>query len=102
MPALPPTRAPFSSPCDGFMSRSVSAGCQCHNSLPTPRTALRALVALLVWQRRCQHQAFADLEALVESGRGDVPLSHLKFRCPSRSSDRADFVVTSRDNPQPW
>jgi hypothetical protein len=54
-------------------------GCQCHNSLPTPRTALRALVALLVWQRRCQHQAFADLEALVESGRGDVPLSHLKF-----------------------
>jgi hypothetical protein len=48
--------------------------------------------------RGCQHQAFADLEALVESGRGDVPLSHLKFRCSSCGScgscgsDRADVA----------
>jgi transposase-like protein len=50
----------------------------------------------------CQHQADADLHRLVESGRGDVPLTKLRFRCSNCGSDRTDFVVTSRDNPQPW
>jgi hypothetical protein len=50
----------------------------------------------------CQHQAHADLQALIDAGRGDVPLIHLRFRCSNCSSDRTDFVVTSRDNPQPW
>jgi transposase-like protein len=50
----------------------------------------------------CQYQAGADLHRLVESGRGDVPLMHLRFRCSNCGSDRTDFVVTSRDNPQPW
>jgi hypothetical protein len=74
------------------------------DGLPTPRTALRArYVSLLVWCKGgCQHQADADLHRLVESGRGDVPLMHLRFRCSNCGSDRTDFVVTSRDNPQPW
>ena len=60
-------------------------------------------VALLVWCKGgCQHQADMDLHALVGSGRGDVPLMHLWFRCSNCGSDRTDFVVTSRDNPQPW
>jgi hypothetical protein len=72
--------------------------------LPTPRTTLRArYIRLLVW---CKggwlHQANADLHRLMESGRGDVPLMHLRFRCSNCGSDRTDFVVTSRDNPQPW
>jgi hypothetical protein len=25
-----------------------------------------------------------------------------RFRCSQRGTDRADFVVMSRDNPQPW
>jgi hypothetical protein len=74
------------------------------NGLPTPRTTLRArYVALLVWCKGgCQHQADAYLHCLVESGRGDVPLIHLRFRCSNCGSDRTDFVATSRDNPQPW
>ena len=36
------------------------------------------------------------------SGRGDVPLTELRFRCSQCGTDRTDFVVTSRDNPQPW
>ena len=32
----------------------------------------------------------------------DVPLTHLRFRCSNCGSDRTEFVVTSRDNPQPW
>jgi hypothetical protein len=46
--------------------------------------------------------ADADLDAIVESGRGDVPLTRLRFRCSRCGTDRTDFVVTSRDNPQPW
>jgi hypothetical protein len=42
------------------------------------------------------------LRAIVESGRGDVPLIELRFRCSRCGTDRTDFVVTSRDNPQPW
>ena len=73
------------------------------HGLPTPRTALRArYVSLLVWCKGgCQHQAHADLQALIDQGKGDVPLIHLKFRCSNCGSDRTDFVVTSRDNPQP-
>ena len=50
----------------------------------------------------CRHQADADLRALVLRGQGDVPLTELRFRCAQCGSDRTDFVVTSRDNPQPW
>jgi hypothetical protein len=42
------------------------------------------------------------LQALIDAGRGDVPLTRLKFRCSNCGSDRTDFVVTSRDDPQPW
>jgi transposase-like protein len=57
---------------------------------------------VLVFCNSCRHQADADLRALVLSGRGDVPLMHLRFRCSNCGTDRTDFVVTSRDNPQPW
>jgi hypothetical protein len=38
----------------------------------------------------------------LQAGRGDVPLTELRFRCSQCGTDRTDFVVTSRDNPQPW
>jgi hypothetical protein len=73
------------------------------DGLPTPRTALRTgYVRVLVLCNWCRHQADADLDALVESGRGDVPLTELRFRCSLCGTDRTDFVVTSRNNPQPW
>jgi hypothetical protein len=46
---------------------------------------------VLVW---CK--AAADLQKLVEEGRGDVPLIHLKYRCSSCGSRLIDFNCTSR------
>jgi hypothetical protein len=57
---------------------------------------------VLVRCKSCRHQADADLQALVDAGRGDVALTRLRFRCANCGSRLTDFVVTSRDNPQPW
>jgi hypothetical protein len=59
-------------------------------------------IRVLVFCNACRHHADADLYALVESGRGDEPLTELRLRCSQCGTDRTDFVVTSRDNPQPW
>jgi len=49
------------------------------HGLPTPRSTLRNddHAQVLVWCKRCQHRSEADLQKLVEEGRGDVPLIHL-------------------------
>jgi hypothetical protein len=75
--------------------------------LPTARTTLRTkYVRVLVFCNSCHHQADADLQKIVDAGRGDMPLTELRFRCSQCGSqcctDRTDFVVTSHDNPQPW
>ena len=59
------------------------------DSLPTARTHLAAgwLIAL-VWCKACQHQAPADLQAIVDAGQGDRPLKELKFRCAKCGSRR--------------
>jgi hypothetical protein len=68
-----------------------------HHELPTPRTALAArYVRVLVFCRSCRHQHDADLQALVDQGRGDVPLVHLR-RCSQCQTGNTDFVVTSQD-----
>jgi hypothetical protein len=73
------------------------------DAVPTPRTALRTrYVRVVVFCNSCRHQADADLRALVLRGQGDVPLTELRFRCSNCGTARTDFVVTSRDNPQPW
>ena len=73
------------------------------DSMPTARTTLRSgYVRVLVFCNSCGHQADADLQAIVDAGRGDMPLTELRFRCSQCSTDRTDFVVTSRDSPQPW
>jgi hypothetical protein len=74
-----------------------------HHELPTPRTTLAAHYArVLVFCRSCRHQADADLSALVDAGRGDVSLIHLRFRCSQCGTGNTDFVVPSKDNPRPW
>ena len=62
------------------------------SGLPTPHTTLRAgYVEVLVWCKGgCHHQAPADLQALVDAGRGDLPLIHLKFRCSNCGSRLTD------------
>ena len=57
--------------------------------------------AIPQWLQRGD-QADADLQAIVDAGRDNVPLTELRFRCSQCHTDRTDFVVTSRDNPQPW
>ena len=59
------------------------------DGLPTLRTSY---VRVLVWCKACRHQANADLEAMISTGRGDVPL--VQFRCTNCRSRLTDFVVT--------
>jgi hypothetical protein len=74
------------------------------DGLPTARATLRTgYVRMLVFCNSCRHQADADLQALVDAGRGDVPLTELRFRCSNCcGTDRTDFVRTSRDVVKPW
>ena len=73
------------------------------DGLPTARTTLRTgYVRVLVFCNSCRHQADADLQAIVDAGRGYVPLTKLQFRCSQCGTDRTDFVVTSRNVVRPW
>lgn len=46
------------------------------DTLPTAHTTLRTgYVRVLVFCRSCRHQADADLQRLVDTGLGDVPLT---------------------------
>jgi hypothetical protein len=73
---------------------------------PTARTMLPndSWLCVFVWCTACHHQAPADLRAIIDAGRGDVPVKDLKFRCTSCSSALTDFVIMSRDSlrVQPW
>jgi hypothetical protein len=52
------------------------------DDLPTPSTTLAArYVRVLLTCRSCQQQRDADLQALIDSGRGDVPLRSLRWKC---------------------
>jgi hypothetical protein len=76
------------------------------HDLPTARSMLPndRWLCLFVWCKACHHQAPADLQAIIDAGRGDVPVKDLKFRCTSCSSALTDFVIMSRDalGVQPW
>jgi hypothetical protein len=56
-----------------------------------------AWLCLLVWCKACHHRAPADLQAIIDMGRGDVPLKDLRFRCTSCRSSLTDCVVMARD-----
>jgi hypothetical protein len=68
------------------------------DDLPTPRSTLRSHYArVLVWCKACRHRRKADLQALVDSGRGDVPLIKLRFRCSNCGGRLTDWVVTAKN-----
>jgi hypothetical protein len=67
-------------------------------SLPTPRSTLRTGGCVLCGARRATIRPTPTCRRVVDMGRSDVPL----IKCYGAASDRTDFVVTSRDNPQPW
>jgi len=81
-----------------------AGGTYCHagHRLPTPRTTLAARyvrVVLTCWS--CRHQRDADLAALIDAGRGDVPLIQLRWRCSRCRSARIDMICTSHARVQP-
>jgi hypothetical protein len=49
------------------------------------------------WCRACQQQRDADLQALIDAGRGDVPLRSLRWKCTRCGHRDIDMVVTSQD-----
>jgi hypothetical protein len=50
--------------------------------LPTATTMLQTgYVRLLLTCRSCLRSRNADLQELIDGGRGDVPLVNLRFRC---------------------
>jgi hypothetical protein len=62
-----------------------------------------AYVRLHLTCRACLRQHDADLEALIASGRGDIPLTRLRFRCSWCCSALIDAVVMSKDSAVvPW
>jgi hypothetical protein len=74
------------------------------DDLPTPRSTLQSRLCVFVVCRACKHRANADLQKLVDSGRGDVPLIRLRFRCTNCAggSRSTDWVVTNDYAPRPW
>jgi hypothetical protein len=52
---------------------------------------------VLVWCKACRRQRDADLQALVDAGRGDVPLVEMRFRCANFGTSLTDFVVTATE-----
>jgi hypothetical protein len=74
------------------------------DGLPTPRSTLRAGLGVLVRRTACRHRDYADLQRLVDAGRGDTPLIRLRYRCSNCAggSPLTDWVVTNDYAPQPW
>jgi hypothetical protein len=67
------------------------------DDLPTAKTTLRTgYVRVLLTCRSCLHKQDADLQALVEAGRGDVPLVNLRWRCARCGHRRIDMIVTAK------
>jgi hypothetical protein len=59
-----------------------------HPSLPTPRSTLRAgYLDVLVWRKACHRQAPADLQAIIDSGRGDLEVSEHTCRLSNVPTD---------------
>lgn len=69
---------------------------------PTARTTLKAGLSLSAICQACQHGAEIDLAALIASGRGDVPLLDLRFRCARCGSRDCQAVVSGAKLSQKW
>jgi hypothetical protein len=73
------------------------------HEVPTPRSTLAArCVDLQVKCRSCLRMRNVDLQALIDAGKGDVPLVHLRFRCSYCGHRGCDALVVPKERvPQP-
>ena len=62
------------------------------DDLPTARTMAPTGFRVHVWCKACRHSGNADLDALIRSGKGDIPLVRLKWQCANCRSGMTDFV----------
>jgi len=70
------------------------------DDFPTARTHLEAgWLVEFVWCKACHHQGPADLQAIVDAGRREVPLKDLKFRCAKLPKKTARYDNQSRSSP---
>jgi hypothetical protein len=64
------------------------------DELPTARSTLAArYVRVRLDCRHCRHTATADLARLVAEGRGDAPLTELRWRCAECGANAVDAMV---------
>ena len=74
-----------------------------YHGFPTPQTTLRAgYVRVVLTCRSCLHQGDADLDALIASGRGDMPLVQLRWQCARCGHRKIGMVVTGKETVKPW
>jgi hypothetical protein len=64
------------------------------DDLPTARSMAPSGFRVHVWCKACRHSGNADLDALIRSGKGDIPLVRLKWQCANCRSGMTDFVVS--------
>jgi hypothetical protein len=68
------------------------------HELPTPRSTLAArYVDLQVKCRSCPRMRNMELQALIDAGKGDVPLVHLRFRCSYCGHGGYDALVVPKE-----
>jgi hypothetical protein len=63
------------------------------HELPTPRSISRTGYRVHVWCKSCRHAKDADLAALIDAGRGDMPSGQMKWRCSNCGSRLTEFIV---------
>ncbi len=68
-----------------------------YTDLPTARTTLQTgYVRLLLTCCSCLRSRDADLQGLIDAGRGDVPLVQLRFRCSYCGHREIDAMIAAK------
>jgi hypothetical protein len=61
--------------------------------LPTARSIFRAGYRVHVWCKSCRHSKYADLDALIAAGKGDVPLIRTKGGVGELFGSQAALII---------
>jgi hypothetical protein len=52
---------------------------------------------LHAWRNGCKHAGAADLQAIIDAGRGDEPLKDVKFRCTKCGSRLLQAILETME-----
>jgi hypothetical protein len=62
--------------------------------LPTARDYLKSHLRLVIWCKACRHQREIGFQSIIDQGKGEVPIVHLKFVCKNCGSRLTDCAVS--------